>query len=185
PTAAGVAFTLNPTDGDRSQIAIEASFGLGEAVVSGEVTPDNFMVDKVLLEIHQRTISPKHVELMRLEDGSGVVWRDVEPERQGQPSVSDVEVLGVARMAKAVERHFGSPQDIEWAIDRHLPEGHNVVLLQSRPETVWSRRPRRIVSGPESNFMDGIVSTLLSPVHTRGKGAASTESGSGRQEARE
>ncbi|GMQ92735.1 MAG: PEP/pyruvate-binding domain-containing protein [Acidimicrobiia bacterium] len=185
PTAAGVAFTLNPTDGDRSQIAIEASFGLGEAVVSGEVTPDNFLVDKVLLEIHHRTISPKHVELVRLEDESGVVWRDVEPERQGQPSVSDAELLGVARMAKAVEQHFGSPQDIEWAIDRHLPEGHNVVLLQSRPETVWSRRPRRIVSKPKSDFMDGIVSTLLSPVHTRGKGAVSTESGDGRREARD
>lgn len=179
PTAAGVAFTLNPTDGDRSQIAIEASFGLGEAVASGEVTPDNFLVDKVILEIHRRTISPKHTELVRTGDGTGVVWRDVEPERQNRPSVSDAEVLEVARMAKVVEQHYGCPQDIEWAIDRYLPEGHNVVLLQSRPETVWSRKPRRMVAKPNSNFMDGIVSTLLSPVHTKGKVAVSTESGDG------
>jgi phosphoenolpyruvate synthase len=175
PTAAGVAFTLNPTDGDRSQIAIEASFGLGEAVASGEVTPDNFLVDKVILEIHRRTISPKHMEFVCSDDGSGAEWRDIEPERQSQPSVSDAEVLGVARMAKTVEQHFGPPQDIEWAIDRHLPKGRNVVLLQSRPETVWSRTPQRTVSKPESSFMDGIVSTLLSPVHTRGKVAVPTE----------
>jgi pyruvate, water dikinase len=71
PKAAGVAFTLNPSDGDRSQVAIDASWGFGEAVVSGEVTPDNFLVDKVLLEIVKRTISPKVTEY-RL-NGAGAV----------------------------------------------------------------------------------------------------------------
>jgi pyruvate,water dikinase len=175
PTAAGVAFTLNPSDGDRSQIAIEASFGFGEAVVSGEVTPDHFLVDKVILEVHRRTISPKHTELVLASNGVGVEWRSVEPERQVQPSVSDAELVAIARTAKTAEQYYGAPQDIEWAIDRHLPQGRNVMLLQSRPETVWSRKTRRPVARPNSSLMDGIVSTLLSPLHTRGK--ANTSAG--------
>ncbi len=175
PSAAGVAFTLNPSDGDRSQVAIDSSYGFGEAVVSGEVTPDNFLVDKVLLEIHRRTISPKHTELVLSDNGDGVVWRDVEEDRQRLPSVSDAALVEIARMAKASERHYGTPQDVEWAVDRHLPEGRNVVLLQSRPETVWSRKPRRTVASPNSGFMDGIVATLLSPVHTKGKAPTSAD----------
>lgn len=173
PKSAGVAFTLDPATGDRSQVAIESSWGLGEAVVSGEVTPDNFLVDKVILEIHSRTISPKHIELVMRADGNGVEWLDVTAARQQVPSVSDAELLEITRMAKAADRYFGAPQDVEWAVDRHLPEGRNVVMLQSRPETVWSRKAPRQVSDPGSGFMDSIVSTLLSPIHTRG--AAPTE----------
>lgn len=168
PKSAGVAFTLDPATGDRSQVAIESSWGLGEAVVSGEVTPDNYLVDKVILEIHSRTISAKGTELVRRPDGSGVEWREVPADRREQPSVTDPELLEITRMAKTAERHFGAPQDIEWAVDRHLPEGRNVVMLQSRPETVWSRRATQPVSRPSGGFMDSIVSTLLSPIHTRG-----------------
>ena len=167
PKSAGVAFTLDPATGDRSQVAIESSWGLGEAVVSGEVTPDNFLVDKVILEIHSRTVSPKHTELVMRADGSGVEWREVAAARQQSPSVSDAELIEITRMAKAAERYFGAPQDVEWAVDRHLPEGGNVVMLQSRPETVWSRKAPRQVSKPASGFMESIVSTLISPIHTR------------------
>jgi pyruvate, water dikinase len=179
PKAAGVAFTLNPSDGDRSQVAIDSSWGFGEAVVSGEVTPDNFLVDKVMLEIVKRTISPKVTEY-RL-NGAGVVEPcEVDPERQTLPSLTDDEIKAVATMAKRAERHYGWPQDVEWAIDRHLPDGDNVILLQSRPETVWSRKPRRPVARQGAGMMDGIVSTLLSPVHTRGK-AATVDEGDGRR----
>ncbi len=167
PRAAGVAFTLDPATGDRSQVAIESSWGLGEAVVSGEVTPDNYLVDKVIMEIHSRTVSTKHTELVMRPDGRGVEWRDVAPDRQAQPSVTDSQLLEITRMAKVVEKYFGAPQDIEWAVDRHLPEGRNVLMLQSRPETVWSRRTARRVSQGPTGFMDSIVSTLLSPIHTR------------------
>lgn len=167
PRSAGVAFTLDPATGDRSQVAIESSWGLGEAVVSGEVTPDNYLVDKVIMEIHSRTVSTKHTELVMRPDGSGVEWRDVAAERQTQPSVTDSQLLEITRMAKVVEQYFGDPQDIEWAVDRHLPEGRNVLMLQSRPETVWSRRTARRVSQTSAGFMDSIVSTLLAPIHTR------------------
>jgi pyruvate,water dikinase len=138
PRAAGVAFTLNPLDGDRSQIAIDASWGFGEAVVSGEVTPDNFLVDKVMGTVTRRTISAKITEY-RLTDGDTVVAVPVEESRQSVPCLADDEILAVARLARRAEKHYRCPQDVEWAIDAASDE---VLLLQSRPETVWSRRAR-------------------------------------------
>lgn len=166
PRAAGVAFTLNPSDGDRSQIAIDSAWGFGEGVVGGEVTPDNFLVDKVIMEIVSRTISPKHIEYALIDGGVEVV--EIDGDRKNQSSLTDEEIKDVAAMAKRAERHYGSPQDIEWAIDHHLPDGDSVILLQSRPETVWSRKPRKKVSTGMSGMND-IVSTLLSPVHARKK----------------
>lgn len=164
PVSAGVAFTLNPTDGDRSQVAIDSSWGFGEAVVSGEVTPDNFLVDKVVFEIVSRTISPKTTEYA-LVDGTVSVM-DVEPARANSPSLTDEQIRAVAAMAKKAERHYGAPQDVEWAIDKHLERRSDVVLLQSRPETVWSRKkPRTVTSGKDA--MTDIVSTLISPLHDR------------------
>lgn len=78
-------------------------------------------------------------------------------------------------MARRAERHYGCPQDIEWAIDVHLAPPGNVILLQSRPEMVWSRRTRRTVAKPGQGLMEGIVSTLLSPVHTRGQASTAED----------
>ena len=149
PRTSGVAFTLNPLNGDRSQVAIDASWGLGEAVVSGSVTPDNFLVDKVMGEITSRVISDKAVEHV-LDGDDHVVEREVEAERRTAPSLSDDEVRAVAALARRAERHYGSPQDVEWAIDPLLPADENVVLLQSRPETVWSRRKVSSTTSPRT-----------------------------------
>lgn len=175
PKAAGVAFTLNPSDGDRSQIAIDACWGFGEAVVSGEVTPDNFMVDKVMFEITSRTISPKQVEYRLNSSGVEKVQLDPDDEHVTACCLTDDEIKAVARFAKRAEQHYGRPQDIEWAVDRHLPDGENIVLLQSRPETVWSNKPRRRVSETAKTGVSGIVSTLVSPVHKRGRVATTAE----------
>lgn len=138
PTSAGVAFTLNPANGDRSQVAIDAHWGVGETVVAGTVTPDHFLVDKVIFEITGRWISDT------------------------SPCLTDAQITAVARLARLAERHFGSPQDIEWAIDSELEPPGNVVLLQARPETVWSHRQRTPVARA-SSILDSIVSTLSAP----------------------
>jgi pyruvate, water dikinase len=164
PIASGVAFTLNPSNGDRSQVAIDASWGLGEPVVSGEVTPDHYLVDKVLYEITERHVSHKTVELT--VDGDTIRRVELDGERADQPCLSDSEIKAVARLARQAERHYGCPQDIEWALDSELPSPDNVVLLQSRPETVWSRRERPPVA-TSTNVMDSIVSTLCAPIHSR------------------
>ncbi|HEV3505415.1 MAG TPA: PEP/pyruvate-binding domain-containing protein [Actinomycetes bacterium] len=165
PTASGVAFTLNPRDGDRSQVAVEAAWGFGEGIVSGEVTPDSFLVDKVLGEIVQRTISDKAVEY-RLGDDDRVERVAVDPDRRTAPSLTDDQVKAVARLARRAERHFRCPQDVEWALDADLPPEQAVTLLQARPETVWSRRAATPVTAA-TDPMASIVATLLSPLHTR------------------
>jgi pyruvate, water dikinase len=166
PIASGVAFTLNPTNGDRSQVAIDASWGLGEAVVSGEVTPDNFLVDKVLREIVKRDISTKLVEY-RLTEHGVVEKLPIEDDRRDRSSVTDEQLIGIAMLARRAEKHYGCPQDVEWAIDRHLPDGENVVMLQSRPETVWSRKATASVAKSGQDSMASIVSTLVSPLHKK------------------
>ncbi|HWL45364.1 MAG TPA: PEP/pyruvate-binding domain-containing protein [Ilumatobacter sp.] len=165
PVCAGVAFTLNPANGDRSQVAIDASWGLGEMVVSGEVTPDNFLVDKVIHEIVSRRISDKHEELVLGDDGE-VHRAEVAAERRTAPCLTDDQLRAVAALARRAERHYGCPQDVEWAIDRHLPDGFDVVLLQSRPETVWSQKPVEPIAA-RTDPMRSIVSTLMAPMYSK------------------
>jgi pyruvate,water dikinase len=159
PRTAGVAFTLNPRDGDRSCVAIEAAWGLGE-----EVNPDSFLVDKVLLAIVRRTVSCKTIEY-RVTDNDVVEKVPVDPERQSISSLTDEEVCAVARLAHLAEKHYRHPQDVEWAVDAHLPADQNVLLLQSRPETVWSNRVRGPIAG--ASGIQGIVATLLAPLQER------------------
>ncbi len=145
PKVAGVMFTMNPVNGDRSKIMIGGSWGLGESVVSGSVNPDEWMVDKVILEISKRTVLPKttmHVVNLEKEE---VVIEDVPLEKQNIPCLSDEEIIELASIGKAIERHYGSPQDIEWAIDRDLPFPQNIFIVQTRPETVWSGRKTKSV----------------------------------------
>jgi pyruvate,water dikinase len=167
--AAGVAMTLNPLTGDRSKIVIDSSWGLGELLVSGEVTPDNFVVDKVMLEVVGRKVVAKPIELVADVGGRRVVEREVEPERQSRPSLSTEELLAVARLAKRAERLYGAPQDIEWAVDADLPAGENVVLLQSRPETVWSQKapPRPADPAAYQTGMQSLLHTLLNPLNAK------------------
>ncbi len=160
PRAAGVAFTLNPLNGDRSQVAIDASWGFGEAVVSGEVTPDNFLVDKVMGTVTRRTISAKTLEY-RLVDSDAVTAVPVDADRQSVPCLTDEEILAVARLARRAEKHYRCPQDVEWAIDALSGD---VLLLQSRPETVWSRRPRP-AANCTADPITSMVQTLLNPSH--------------------
>lgn len=160
---AGVAMTLDPGTGDRTKIVIDASWGLGEMVVSGVVTPDNYKVEKVLEEILERKISDKHVELVGDCEIGEAVEREVDAERRAMACLSDAEVLAVARLAKRLEKQNGCPQDVEWAFDADLPEGENLLALQSRPETIWSQKPKEKPKNPYGTGMMSIVNTLNNP----------------------
>jgi pyruvate, water dikinase len=134
--AAGVMFTRSPISGDRSVISIEGAWGLGSALVSGEVTPDHWVVAKITGEISVREISDKAIRHARSPAG-GVEELAVEESIRREPCLSDGELQSLRAIGRQVERHYGRPQDIEWAIDRHTQE---IMLLQSRPETVWSNK---------------------------------------------
>ena len=138
--AAGVIFTLNPVTGDTSQIVIEGNYGLGEAVVSGAVNPDDFVVDKESLKIIERRLARKTVQYIRDPKTGNTVHAEVPPEKQEQPCISDQEILKLAELAKRIEEHYGKAQDIEWAIDKDLQFPADMRIVQSRPETVWSTR---------------------------------------------
>jgi pyruvate, water dikinase len=125
----GVMFTCNPVSGDRSMVAINASWGLGLAVVGGEVTPDDYLVSKVTGEVVKRTISDKAVEYVPAATGTQRV--DVPGDRRTEPSLDDARLATLVAVGKRVEKHFGAPQDIEWAFD---PTG-DLFVLQSRPVT--------------------------------------------------
>src|ERR1700741_2707524 len=99
--AAGVAMTLNPANGDRCVVAIESSFGLGESVVGGTVTPDRFLVDKVMLEVVEKTIADKHVEIVVVDDAA--VEREIEGLRRTEPSIDYKLARDVAILAKRAE----------------------------------------------------------------------------------
>lgn len=162
---AGVAMTLNPTNGDRSKIVIDASWGLGEAVVSGEVTPDNFLVDKIMLEILKSDIQNKHIEHVPDPANKCVIIKEITGTRATEPSLSEAEIKEICRMSKIIEKHYKCPQDIEWAIDLDLPEGQNFTLLQSRPETVWSQKKTETVG--IKTGMEGILNTLMNPMSSK------------------
>ncbi len=147
----GVMFTRSPTSGDRSVVVIEGSYGLGSCIVSGEVTPDRFVVNKVTGEITDRVISLKAMQHVPIAEG-GVREEPVPEALQAEPTLSEAEIGQLARIAKQVERHYGSPQDIEWAIGR---DGL-LYLLQSRPETYWSKRDAAPVSKPAANAMEHV-----------------------------
>jgi len=149
---AGVIFTINPTDGDPSKVVIEGSWGLGETVVSGSVNPDKFVVDKVVMEINERTISTKHIECIYDHDKGEVVHADVEQDLQCKCCLDDQEMKELVRIAKIIEEHYSSPQDIEWAIDKELTFPENVFIVQSRPETVWSQRKKEPVIGKKRGY---------------------------------
>ena len=158
---AGVMFTIHPANGDRSVIVIDSNFGFGESVVSGEVTPDHFVVNKITLDIIDRTISQK--ELCYTVDLQNQVSRAVEVpfERQKIQSLIDDEVTELAWMGKQIEKHYGRPMDIEWAVDKDLPAGGNIFILQARPETVWSEKNKAPIAAPGASAMDYILSGML------------------------
>jgi pyruvate,water dikinase len=159
---AGVMFTLNPSNGDRSQIVIDSNFGFGESVVSGEVTPDHFVVDKVALDIISRTISQKEVYYTVDPAEQKSKRFELPLERQKGQSTIDEDIIELAKMGKAIEKHYGCPQDIEWAVDKDMPAAGKVFILQSRPETVWSSKPVQPIGGGKKSAMESIVATLMS-----------------------
>ncbi len=150
--AAGVMFTRSPLTGDRSVITIEGAWGLGSAVVSGEVTPDRFVIAKITGEISVRTISEKHIQHRPKEYG-GTEDSEVPEELRAAPCLRDEEIIALKEIGCSVERHYGRPQDIEWAVD----QTDEIFLLQSRPETVWSAKEQAPVARPAENPLQHVM----------------------------
>jgi pyruvate,water dikinase len=151
---AGVMFTRSPLTGDRSVVTIEGSWGLGSAVVGGEVTPDRWVLGKITGDISVREISEKLIQHVPLPTG-GTEDVAVADDLRRTPCMSDAELQGLRAIARKVERHYGHPQDIEWAVERQTNE---ILLLQSRPETVWSAKEATPVARPAADPLSHVMS---------------------------
>jgi pyruvate,water dikinase len=127
----GVLFTCNPVSGDPSMVAVNASWGLGLAVVGGEVTPDDYLVSKVTKEVVREHIHSKDIQYVPDAGGRGAVRADVPEERRGIACLDAATLVALVDVAGRIERYFGSHQDVEWAIAR---DGE-LFVVQSRPVT--------------------------------------------------
>jgi len=125
----GVMFTSHPSTGDP-QITIEAAWGLGEAVVSGTVSPDNYVYDRGRGAVDEVTVAEKKVEMVKDPETGETVQLDIEDDRRKSRVLSDEEIDRLVTLGERVEDHYGTPQDVEWAI--HDDE---IFMLQSRPIT--------------------------------------------------
>jgi pyruvate,water dikinase len=140
--SSGVAFTLDTESGFRDAVFITSSYGLGETVVQGAVNPDEFYVFKPTLAsghdpILRRNRGSKAIEMVYSSDpDGGVETRDVSQERRLRFSITDEQLIDLARQAVVIEQHYGKPMDIEWALDG---ESRILYIVQARPETVKSR----------------------------------------------
>jgi pyruvate,water dikinase len=126
--SAGILFTANPLDGERDQIVINATWGLGEAIVGGQVTPDTVIVDKSSRQILSRDTAIKTIMTVRLD--SGTEEQPVPLARQALQVLDDATAVALAQYGAQIEAHYGSPMDIEWAI-----AGGKIAILQARPIT--------------------------------------------------
>jgi pyruvate,water dikinase len=154
PRAAGVMFTRSPQSGDPSVVAICASYGLGSAVVGGEVTPDEFVVNKVTGVVQKTTISDKALRHVPSDDGSGTREEPVPEALRSQPALDAAELSALTEIGRRIEKHYGCAQDIEWAVDA----GGRIFVLQSRPETVWNARDRATAATPKATSFEHVLS---------------------------
>ncbi len=134
--SSGVLFTLDLRNGDNSVITIEGSWGLGEYIVGGKVTPDTYFVDKETLEIKEKKIATKKKKLVDNPKG-GTIEKKVSEEKRKAQVLSDKEIKKLSDYSIKIEEHYNFPQDIEWGYDK---KQEKIYILQSRPETAWSER---------------------------------------------
>ncbi len=154
----GVMFTCNPVSGDPSMVAINASWGLGPAVVGGEVTPDDYLVSKVTGEVVREQVNDKQVRCVPHPRGRGTQLAHV-PERQREVSCLDPRALAaLVALARRIERHFGGHQDIEWAIAHAGEVPDNVFVVQSRPVTGLAKPAR--APGAQQSALSLVLGTF-------------------------
>jgi pyruvate,water dikinase len=139
--SAGVVFTLDPVTGDRDRLIVEANWGFGESVVSGHVTPDQWIVDRASGRILNRIVGAKRAWSV-FDRGMGrVVLAPLPAELADRACLEDHEVRYLCQKAAEIEDAEGVAQDVEWAIARSLPFPASAYILQHRPETTWAATP--------------------------------------------
>jgi pyruvate,water dikinase len=163
--AAGVMFTANPVTGSRHETVIDASPGLGEAIVSGAVNPDHFVVDATRRAILQRRLGDKRL-LIRARQGGGTDTQELD-DRSAEPTLTDDQILELADLGQRISDLYEAPQDIEWALD----ETGRFWLTQARPITTLYPAPRPDTRVPRVFLCMTLVQGLTRPITPMGLAA--------------
>ncbi len=147
--ASGVMFTTEPVTNDNTKILIEAIYGLGEAIVSGDVTPDQYLVDKARWEIVDKKVTRQEWQLVRdtrkaAKELELTVKVPVPASRQNEQKLGDEDIIALAKIGKMIEDHYKIPQDIEWAT-----ENGQLFILQSRPITTLKPKEEKVLTRPK------------------------------------
>lgn len=163
--SAGVVFTLDPVTGDRDRMVVEANWGFGESVVSGQITPDYWAVDRASGRIGERRVGEKHMWTVFDLATAKVVPMPLPADLARQPCLHDDEVRYLCRKAAEIADAEGVPQDIEWAIARDVPFPDSVFILQHRPETTWPAAPAEVPApAPAANAPGSAAQPSFDPV---------------------
>lgn len=153
--ASGIAFSVHPVTEDRNQLIIEAGWGLGEAIVSGQVTPDAYVVTKEPREILDKNVATKERGMYRIE-GGGSDWQPIPAAKQEQQTLSDEQIFALSETILGIEKHYGFPCDIEWAMEADV-----IYITQSRPITTlapsFSEAPSEMPSGGASEKWESLA----------------------------
>jgi pyruvate,water dikinase len=152
--ASGIAFTVNPVDGDVSKILLEANWGLGEGVVSGAESVDGFVVNKGSLKIEDRHVGNKSKYVIYTQTGAD--WTDVPDKLRNVSCLSDEEVIEIARIARSTEERLKLPQDMEWAIDQDMDFPGSLFWLQTRQAKVAAKK----VESPAAHIAELLAKKL-------------------------
>lgn len=152
--AAGVILTVLPNVGDTERAIVEGNYGLGESVVSGEITPDSFVINKKEMVIESRSIGQK--TKMVVFGDKGTVLVDVTKEMAEAPCIDDEEMLEIVRVAKTVEDYFGVPQDMEWVVDKRFKLPESLFWVQAR-----SAKFTKKAEGQDENYVIDMMLNLF------------------------
>ncbi|MBW4523563.1 MAG: phosphoenolpyruvate synthase [Scytolyngbya sp. HA4215-MV1] len=176
PQVSGILFTADPVTGHRQVVSIDASFGLGEALVSGRVNADNYKVRNG--RVIDKKIATKKLAIDALKDG-GTEEQEIEPERQNRQALTDDQIVQLERIGRTIKAHFGSPQDIEWCLVNdtfYMVQSRPITTLFPIPETNDQENHVFVSVGHNQMMTDAIKPLGLSffllmtpaPMHTAG-----------------
>lgn len=148
----GIAFSVHPVTEDRNQLIIEAGFGLGDAIVSGSITPDSYVVEKEPRRIIDTNVNVQTRALYRAQSGEGNEWRDIPEPKASSQALTEKQILELSELVLRIENHYGFPCDIEWAFEKG-----KFYITQSRPITTLSRTEKTVFDKIYSQTFECIV----------------------------
>jgi pyruvate, water dikinase len=129
----GITFTVHPVTKDKNQMIIEAGYGLGDAIVGGHITPDSYVITKDDLKIIDKNITSQERKLVK-EDTGGHKWIEVDIAERSKQKLTDEQIVELAKICQEIEKHYGFPCDIEWAMTQKM-QNWDFYIIQSRPIT--------------------------------------------------